>query len=106
MIFTTVEIDFTAVEIAFTTLEIDLFTILEIDFYHLGNLFLPFTFLCCGNSFNQSNGDTKGIEYVQEVECMRVHFTAEGPGLCSRLGPLCQEMLQGGECWILLLIGT
>jgi len=26
--------------------------------------------------------------------------------LCGRLGPLCQEMLQGGECGILLLLGA
>ena len=52
MIFTTVEIDFTTVEIAFTTMEIDLNTTEGIDFCHLGK------------SFNQSNGDTKGIGYI------------------------------------------
>ena len=51
-------------------------------------------------SFSKSNGSTKGFE------CMWVHFTVEGPGLRGRLAPLCQGMLQGGECWILLLVGT
>ena len=37
---------------------------------------------------------------------MWVHFTVKGPGLRGRLGPLCQGVLQGGECWILLLEGT
>ena len=76
---------------------------MAIEFYHNGNLFLPFICLfiylfyfvfsyffyfyfhflnfCHGNSFSQSNGDADGVECIQGVKCMWVHFTVEGHGL-------------------------
>jgi len=53
------------------------FTTVEIDFYHRGNrffstvefsfLFFFFPFFFLPWTFNQSNGDTKNVEYIQGI---------------------------------------